>query len=348
VGRCSGRKEEKGDEGVIDLVIGGQFGSEGKGSVVSWLSKTQERPFDVSIRTGSPNAGHTFRVGEGLVKMRQLPCSWQAQKDNVLYVPAGAVINEEVFYAEVEMVHSRGFSGRILVSPQASVVDGEAIEAERAIKTGTTGEGIGYTRARKCLRKAVLAKDVPKLRSFVPSPSDWLYNALAKDCCHLLVESTQGFGLSMDYFHYPFCTSTNLTPYRILDDAEIPWGAHRVNVWMVLRTFPIRIAGNSGALWMETSWEELRRRYGNHIPVERTTVTDKVRRVGEFDVITAVDAVHRCRPNNVVLTFFDYLYPNVKETGLTQPMKQVLSDLSLKIEHRITHVGVGIGEVLEV
>jgi adenylosuccinate synthase len=348
VGRRSGRKEEKGDQGVIDLVIGGQFGSEGKGSVVSWLSKSQDRPFDVSIRTGSPNAGHTFRAGEGLVKMRQLPCSWHGQKDNVLYVPAGAVINEEVFCAEVEMVYSRGFTGRILVSPQAAVISEEAGEVEKGLQHGTTGEGVGYTRAEKCMRHATLAKDCDRLVPFVPSRSDWLYQALAKDSYHLLVESTQGFGLSMDYFQYPFCTSTNLTPYRILDDAEIPWGAHKVNVWMVLRTFPIRIAGNSGSLWLETSWDELRKKYGSHIPVERTTVTDKVRRVGEFDVLLALDAIHRCRPNNVVLTFFDYLYPNVKETGLTQQMKQVLSDLSLKIEHRITHVGVGIGEVLEV
>lgn len=334
---------------MIDLVIGGQFGSEGKGSVTSWLAKSQPRPYDVSIRTGSPNAGHTFRAGDSLVKMRQLPCSWYSQKDTVLYIPAGAIINEEVFYAEVEMVRSRGFSGRILVSPQAAVVD-EVVgrEIEKTIKTGTTGEGVGATRSDKCLRMATLAKDVSKMQPFLPSPSDWFHNALKKDSYHLLVESTQGFGLSMDYIQYPFCTSTNLTPYRILDDAEIPWGAHRVNVWMVLRTFPIRIAGNSGPLWMETTWENLRKVHGSHIPVERTTVTDKVRRVGEFDVLLARDAIARCRPNNVVLTFFDYLYPNIRETGLTQQMKQVLSDLSFKIEHRITHVGVGIGEVLEV
>ena len=200
----------------------------------------------------------------------------------------------------------------------------------------------------KCMRQAKLAKDCDRLKPFIPSPSDWVYQALMKDSYHLLVESTQGFGLSVDYWHYPFCTSTNLTPYRILDDAEIPWGAHRVNVWMVIRTFPIRIAGNSGPMWLETTWDELRKKHGSHIPEERTTVTNKVRRVGEFDVLQAVDAIHRCRPNNVVLTFFDYLYPNVKATGLTQQMKQVLSDLSFKIEHRITHVGVGTGEVLEV
>ena len=346
---CRGKgREKEGRIAVIDLVIGGQFGSEGKGSVVSWLSKSQARPFDVSIRTGSPNAGHTFKAGGSLVKMRQLPCSWFEQKDNVLYVPAGAVINEEVFYAEVEMVNSRGFAGRVLVSPQAAVISEGAGEVEKAIRTGTTGEGVGYTRGQKCLRQAILAKDCDRLKPFVPSPSDWLYQALMKDSYHLLVESTQGFGLSIDYWHYPFCTSTNLTPYRILDDAEIPWGAHRVNIWMVLRTFPIRIAGNSGPMWLETTWDELRKKHGSHIPEERTTVTNKVRRVGEFDVLQAVDAVHRCRPNNVVLTFFDYLYPNVKVTGLTQQMKQVLSDLSFKIEHRITHVGVGIGEVLEV
>jgi adenylosuccinate synthase len=64
-----------------------------------------------------------------------------------------------------------------------------------------------------------------------------------------------------------------------------PTLADDYHVWVVLRRFPIRVAGPSGELRGETSWEEL------GLPAEKTTVTKKVRRVGEWDPKLARDAV---------------------------------------------------------
>ena len=53
-------------------------------------------------------------------------------------------------------------------------------------------------------------------------------------------------------------------------------------VLLVARTYPIRVAGNSGPLKNELTWEEISRRVGKQV-MERTTVTNKIRRVGEWD-----------------------------------------------------------------
>lgn len=320
----------------VTLVIGGQFGSEGKGSVVSYLARSQH--FDLAIRTGSPNAGHTFRYRDALYKMRQLPCTWFNGYTD-MYIPPSAVINLEVLRSEIAIARSHGYRGQIWVHPLATVINAAAMamENEATIQTGTTHEGVGGARALRMLRKAKLARDYSIEGVRIGEP------AMLGD---ILVESTQGFGLSLDV-SYPHCTSSNLDTYRLLGEAGIPYNSHSVRVVMVLRTFPIRIAGASGPLANETSWPALRAIYGDHIPDEQTTVTKKTRRVGEFDFKLAKHAIDICRPTEVVLTFFDYIFPKIKVEGWTPAARQWLFDLESRLGRKVDYVGVGIGELLK-
>jgi adenylosuccinate synthase len=323
---------------MIRIVLGGQFGSEGKGSVVSWLAQRED--FDLVIRTGSPNAGHTFRDKQGdLHKMRQLPCTWAFQ-DAPLYVPAGAVVSQQVLDREMLEVFHGGFKGDVWVSPQAALIDRPAQELEdiTQISSGTTHEGVGGARALKCLRKASLVGGMT-----VPYESGQreVYRLLHDPSSNILIEATQGFGLSMDSENYPFVTSTNLDTYRILSDAEVPFGVHHVETWMVLRTFPIRIAGNSGPLSGETSWADLQEKYGSHIPVEQTTVTKKTRRVGLFDVDLAKQAINRCGPEVLVLSFYDYL-----QRWDVQKAVDWLTSTEDQLGRTFDYLGVGIGELI--
>lgn len=325
------------------MVLGGQYGSEGKGSVVSWLAKTQE--FDLVIRTGSPNAGHTFKMDDGeLVKMRTFPCTWYSQPKAPIYLSASTIINKEVFQSELKFMIAHGYEGQIMVSPQATVIQEEAMELEKSIKTGTTGEGVGATRAAKCVRKAVRVINDDYFQPFIDTfvPSHIISNRLK----HILIEGTQGYALSLDGSRYPHVTSTNLTTYRILDDSEIPFGIHEVYPLVVFRTFPIRIAGNSGYLFNETSWGRLRAIYGEHIPDEQTTVTKKTRRVGEFDPSLAHEAVLRLGAKIVVLTFVDYIFPNIGETGITDEVNHWLVHMESAIGRSIHYLGIGIGEIV--
>ena len=88
-------------------------------------------------------------------------------------------------------------------------------------------------------------------------------------------------------------------------------------MWVVLRTFPIRVAGNSGDLYEELSWDQMRGITGiADLEPERTTVTKKIRRVGRFDYQQAWEAIRENGGNvNVAVTFMDYIDSHLRETG---------------------------------
>jgi adenylosuccinate synthase len=109
-----------------------------------------------------------------------------------------------------------------------------------------------------------------------------------------------------------------------------PWqhGAADIDVWVVARTYPIRVSGNSGPLSNETSWEKL------GFEPERTTVTNKIRRVGEWDseiVREAVRANGGAPTVKLALTMFDYVFPELAGATIV-PQDQKYWDYIEKIE----------------
>ncbi len=129
----------------------------------------------------------------------------------------------------------------------------------------------------------------------------------------VLVESTQGYLLGLTRGEYPHVTSTDITPLAVLNDAGLDYWPVGARVVGVARTYPIRIAGNSGPLPGEISWEELSRLTGGYVKPEKTSVTKKVRRVARPDPALMERVFSATRPDIVVATFADYLVP---EAGL--------------------------------
>ncbi|MDA8056111.1 MAG: adenylosuccinate synthetase, partial [Thermoplasmatales archaeon] len=134
-----------------------------------------------------------------------------------------------------------------------------------------------------------------------------------KENKRILLEGTQGTGLSLYHGYYPHVTSRDTTVSACLSEAGI--SPRRVrNVIMVCRTYPIRvdnpIDGTSGRL-NDITWEEVSRRSG--VPLETitqteiTSTTKRKRRVGEFEW----DNIHRAAILNgatdIALTFTDYI-----------------------------------------
>jgi hypothetical protein len=130
----------------------------------------------------------------------------------------------------------------------------------------------------------------------------------------VIIEATQGYGLGLHAGWYPKCTSRDVRAIDALAEVGIsPWqpGVDRVLVWVVFRPFPIRVAGDSGELRNETSWDDL------GLPPEYTTVTQKVRRVGMWDPDLARQALWangQTMPGNLnngvvrpVMMFADYI-----------------------------------------
>jgi adenylosuccinate synthase len=94
------------------------------------------------------------------------------------------------------------------------------------------------------------------------------------------IEAAQGYGLGLHTEFYPKTTSADCRAIDALADVGLsPWEFPdtALTIWLVIRPNPIRVAGDSGPLKFETTWEAL------GLPEERTTVTNKVRRVGAWD-----------------------------------------------------------------
>lgn len=305
--------------GNVLAVVGGQFGSEGKGVIVHYLADR----YEAHCRTGGPNAGHSFydRAGR-LWKMQMLPCGWTNQ-DAMLFIGPGAVVDLDRLTQEARDVETKtGYSvwDRLVISSQAAVLDERhhhtegGTEGELHQRIGSTGEGVGAAREARMARdpsRISLVRDAYERHGIgsgcISEDVPETLGAMRRVGDSILLEGTQGAGLSLVHGPWPYVTSADTNAATLAADNGIP--PHHVSqVLLVVRSHPIRVAGNSGPLYRETSWEELSNSLGREV-IERTTVTKKVRRVGLWDEQLVDRAVVLNGPTAFALTFADYLDP---------------------------------------
>lgn len=330
------------------VVIGGQYGSEGKGQFVGYLARTGR--YSAAVRTGGPNAGHTVTYNGDTYKMRHIPTAW-VMPDISLYLGPGGLVDPKVLADELTLVPFQ-VRVRFWVDRYCTVISEShrTAEAELRGRIGSTMEGIGAARASKAMRNADTAGNLLNVARIVDVP-EVLANEQA-----VIVESTQGFGLSLELSgHYPFVTSANITPGHVLGESGL---SSRIEheVVAVMRTYPIRVAGNSGPMHKELSWEGLSRDTGGHVPAEgeRTTVTQLVRRIGSWDSELAKRMSMVCRPDYICLTFLDYVFPNLTDlTGhdlldhLTDRVLDYLTSVQKDCGARIRWVSTGPGKITD-
>lgn len=138
----------------VTIVIGSQWGDEGKGKIIDVLSSNA----DFVVRShGGNNAGHTVVNQYGKFPMHLIPCGIFA-KNIKACITNGVVLDLEVLATEIEMLEKAGFDlvGRLFISPRCHIIlpyhkilDKLYEEAKGKAKTGTTGRGIGPVYADK-------------------------------------------------------------------------------------------------------------------------------------------------------------------------------------------------------
>ncbi len=146
------------------VVIGAQWGDEGKGKITDLLSRSA----DIVVRyQGGVNAGHTIVVDNKVLKLHLIP-SGILYKNTTCLIGSGTVVDPKVLLKEIDMLRENGIdiSGLKLSStshvtmPYHRVLD-EAMEKERGnYKIGTTGRGIGPTYADKSQRNGIRVRDL--------------------------------------------------------------------------------------------------------------------------------------------------------------------------------------------
>ena len=332
---------------LVDVLVGGQYGSEGKGNIAAYLAKE----YDVLIRVGGPNAGHKVYEEPKPYTFQQLPSGTRASEAELVIGP-GAVINPEILLREI--ADCKVSNKRLSIDPQAIIIEQSDIEKEtNGIKglIASTGQGVGWATARRILDRGKtsvrMAKDYGDLKPFVRSALQVLDNAFAKGH-KLLLEGTQGTGLSIYHGHYPHVTSRDTTVSGCLAESGI--APNRVRkVIMVCRRYPIRVGnppnGTSGYMSKEITFKEISRRSGVKLDeleeVEKGSVSHRLRRVGEFDWALLRRSVSLNSPIDIALTFADYISIKNREA---RRFEQLTSDSLQFIEEveRITNAPVSL------
>lgn len=310
------------------VVIGAQWGDEGKGKIVDYLAHGA----DVVLRySGGANAGHTIVRGGVTFKLHLVP-SGITSPGRTVVLGIGMVIDPGALFEELEGLARAGidWQGRVKVADRAHLVlpryrdiDREQ-EKARAVPLGTTGRGIGVTYALKSSRDGIRVADLfddeflgrlaagdreylePFRERLAPLVIDASQFVHAQRGRNVLFEGAQGTLLDLDFGTYPFVSSGNSTAGGAPMGGGIGPTAIDRSIG-VCKAYSTRVG--SGPFPSEFSAErdgdlgdrvrELGREYG--------TTTGRPRRCGWLDLVALRYA---CRSNSlasIALTKLDVL-----------------------------------------
>ena len=315
------------------VVIGAQWGDEGKGKIVDYLAG------DASVVTrfsGGANAGHTI-VSNGITYKLHLVPSGIVYPDKTVILGTGMVIDLESLFAELKTLEEQGISwrGRVLISDRAHLVfptykamDLE-MEKKRRHPIGTTGRGIGVAYAQKADRDGVRAGDVfnPDVWSRLREEEKAFITPYMEDLKSMLVdlvsymaehkadrklfEGAQGALLDIDTGTYPYVSSG----YSIASGACAGGGIGALDVdavYAVFKAYSTRVGNGPFPTEFDHDAEgELE----NKVRVtgrEFGVTTGRPRRCGYLDLVALK---YSCRVNSIsdlVLTHLD-IYDDMEE-----------------------------------
>jgi adenylosuccinate synthase len=211
------------------VVIGAQWGDEGKGKIVDYLAGEAQ----IIVRfSGGANAGHTIVIGKEEYALHLIP-SGILYPDKLVVLGAGMVIDPAALFRELDMLDERGVNtaGRVFISDRAHIVLPRYIQIDRerdkARKKpiGTTGRGIGITYSMKSDRDGIRIADLSwkeKMDDLDDADREFLapyterLKAMSIDLATYLVhrknaqtlfEGAQGALLDLDLGTYPYVSS---------------------------------------------------------------------------------------------------------------------------------------------
>lgn len=211
------------------VVIGAQWGDEGKGKMVDYFSHDA----DIVVRfSGGANAGHTIKV-EGKTFALHLIPSGIISPGKAVVLGNGMVIDPSSMFEELAGLSAQGidWEGRVFLSDRAHLVLPEYKDEDtnsdkrRARPIGTTGRGIGVAYGRKVFREGIRVADLwdPVIwNSLSAKNREWLkpfkdrFENLKIDQAHfmmlnrgkkILLEGAQGTLLDIDHGTYPYVSS---------------------------------------------------------------------------------------------------------------------------------------------
>ena len=328
----------------VTVVFGGQFGSEGKGKVAYDLARRSSS--SIAVRVGGANSGHTVIDPDGNErKFRALPTA-SILPNSISVIATGSYIDPSVLLAEI--AETRLDPSRLIIDSNAVLITEQHKQEERNSglrgEIGSTLSGTGAAVRSRLLRDGSVrfAASDDRLKPFVRDARAFMRGRLELND-RIVIEGTQGFGLSVLHAQdYPNVTTRDTSAAGFVSETGLsPLDVDEVV--MVIRAFPIRVAGNSGPLPYETDWETVRKKSGYQNDItERTTVTDMVRRVARFDARVVRSAIEANAPNKIVLNHLDYVDASCRRSHChTEVSERFVENVERQIDAKVDFVGFG-------
>jgi len=323
------------------IIIGGQWGDEGKGKIVDLLSKNVNV---VARYQGGANAGHTVYINNQKLVLHQVP-SGILQENCICILGNGMVIDPVELSNEIKELENLGFTtSNIYISPNAHIVTPlhKAIDQKNETvaknKIGTTGKGIGPTYVDKYNRKGIRAIDLLDLFKLKQCLDKRVNHAINKNevdnsfinnnifeefynSCNyvakyiknifpilhnqknkILVEGAQGALLDIDHGTYPYVTSSNPTVGGVSSGLGLPVSKFE-SIIGIFKAYVTRVGNGPFPT-------ELFDNIGKKIQdsgKEFGATTGRPRRCGWFDAIAANYSIKLNGINEIVLTKLDIL-----------------------------------------
>ena len=296
-----------------DIVIGLQWGDEGKGKIVDLL--LNKNKYDLVIRAnGGNNAGHSIKVGNNEFAVHALPSGML--QDTINIIGPGCVVNAKAIVEELNSL-KEFLKGTLVISDRAPLVLKRHIEEDKqqelmkgSNSIGTTLRGIGPAYADLKNRNTVFAGDLkniektmerfnyldPKekeslrdeLEEYKALIGKYVHNTrtLIKNASNILIEGAQATMLDNLYGSYPYVTSSS----TIVSGLLMGSGLNHLNVrkvYGVMKMYATRVGNGPFVTEMEPELASKVRKLGKEVGVS----TGRERRCGWLDLVQLKEAV---------------------------------------------------------
>jgi adenylosuccinate synthase len=289
------------------VVVGAQWGDEGKGKIVDWLSEQA----DVVVRfQGGHNAGHTLVIGGTVYKLSLLP-SGVVRPGKLSVIGNGVVLDPHALAGEVERLTEQGVSitrESLRVAENATLILSIHRELDALRESGSAGTKIGTTKRGFGLEEfdpqAIydeLASVAPKVLPYMDAV--WrLLDEQRRAGRRILFEGAQGALLDVDHGTYPFVTSSNTVAGQAATGSGLgPGGVGYV--LGIAKAYTTRVGEGPFPTELFDETGELIGQKGKEFGV----VTGRKRRCGWFDATLVRQTVRTSGIDGIALTKLDIL-----------------------------------------
>jgi len=280
--------------GLVDVVLGLQYGDEGKGKITNQLAASGE--YDYVFRfNGGGNAGHTiYKDGQKYVT-HLVPCGVLHGIESI--IGPGCVLNVDKFKAEMVYLFESGFdTSKVKIAYNCHIVTDDHIQEDsRDVSIGTTKTGNGPAYRDKINRTGIQAQDVPEL-------SDYLVDIGELSCYEnkFLAEGAQGYFLDIDYGDYPYVTSSNCGIGAVINNGF----SHKQigNVYGIAKAYSTYVGAKDYQFEDNSVVEKIRQ-----VGQEYGATTGRPRQIDWLDLDELIISCQRNGVDNLIINKIDVL-----------------------------------------